>query len=128
MIQISEIIINFNSISIPEYLLYESDIGDFDLILDWIRYRKNELVPKELKYLGWKTDKDDYSGTPLMYWIKHRKNEPIRDGSLEQRSCIPEELFYTNWQTDKNGYEETPLILWIKYRKNEPVPEELNQN
>ena len=43
-----------------------------------------------------------------MYWIQYMKNEPIRDGSLEQRSCIPEELKYPGWQTDKNKWKDTP--------------------
>ena len=26
----------------------------------WIKYRKNEAIPEELYYEGWKTDKDNY--------------------------------------------------------------------
>ena len=68
MTQISKTIEKFNSISIPEYLLYESNIKTRDLIVDWIQYRKNEqpcdksrsVIPEELKYSGWQTDTNDW--------------------------------------------------------------------
>ena len=66
----------------------------------WIEYHKqnnnenpdeNIKIPQELKYSGWRKDRD-YSGeTPLMLWIR-RYEEPI-----------PQELFYDGWQTDKNN-------------------------
>jgi len=125
MCQINEIIKNFNSISIPDYLLYESKIINFDLILYWIKYRKNKLVPEGLKYSGWQTDKDNDGHVALMFWIAYRQNEPIRDGSLKPRSGIPDELKYPGWQTDKDNCDITPLMSWIQFRKNEPIPEEL---
>jgi hypothetical protein len=54
-----------------------------------------------------------------MLWIIYRKNELIRDGSLEPRSGIPEELKYPDWQTDRNNKGETSLMLWVKCITNE---------
>jgi hypothetical protein len=51
-----------------------------------------------------------------MYWIEFRKNEPIRDVSLEQRSCIPEELKYPSWETNKDTCNTTPVMLLIRWR------------
>jgi hypothetical protein len=30
----------------------------------WIQYRNNEQLPEELKYLGWKIDKNNCRETP----------------------------------------------------------------
>ena len=90
--------------------------------MEWIEHRKGELgdckspqststmcgIPKELFYDGWKTRKDDYEYTPLMYWIEYHKGQPI-----------PDEFKYPGWQTDRCGYvggKSTPLMLWINYR------------
>jgi len=128
MCQIIEIIKNFNSISIPEYLLYESTIKNRNLIWRWIRYRINEQqsgMPEELKYSGWQTDKDWFGRTPLMQWIEFRYDDLIRGGPLEPYSCIPEELKYPRWQTDKDYFGRTPLIRWAQRSQYEPTPEEL---
>ena len=75
MTRISEIIKNFNSISIPEYLLYEAYLENRNLIQTWIEYRKtNYVIPEELKYPGWQTDKNKYDQTMLMYGSNCRKN------------------------------------------------------
>jgi len=145
MTHISEIIAKFNSISIPVYLLYELNGETADLILDWIKYRKNNQICDELKYPGWQTNKNisknkismirvrpdesvisrklphsnwkiDKDGkTPLMFWIIFRNNE-----------SIPEELKYTGWQTDKSAHDcDSIMMLWIEFRTNEPIPEYL---
>jgi hypothetical protein len=136
MTQINEIIINFNSISIPIYLLYEQSVKNVENededdedendtpLMCWLKNSRtgpirNLLrepqsgIPEELKYSGWQTDKNNWDGTPLMFWICRRKNEPI-----------PEELKYPGWQTDKSS-GVTPLWGWIECRNNEPIPEEL---
>jgi hypothetical protein len=107
MNQINKIITNFRIISIPNYLLYESDIKYNDLINKWIEYRKNEPIcnkllepqsgiPEDLKYPGWKTNKNSWNETPLMLWIRFRKHE-----------LIPEDLKYPGWETDRNNWYET---------------------
>ena len=124
MRRIRKIIKKFNSISIPEYLLYNSNIKDCYLIFDWIEFRKGRVVhnkllesrsdiPEELKYPGWQTRSDDDDKTPLMLWIQHRKNEPI-----------PKELFYAGCQTDVTECNENPLMLWIEYRTDETIRDE----
>ena len=113
MAQIRKIMTNFNSISIPEYLLYKSNIRAFDLIFEWIKYRKNEPIPEELKYPGWQTDKKNWE-SPLMYWIEFRINEPI-----------PDDIYYINCLTDTNICHMNPLMLWIIYRNNDSNRTEL---
>ena len=45
----------------------------------WIMYRKGEVIPKELYYKGWQTDKDHMGYAPLRLWIIYRGGETIFD-------------------------------------------------
>jgi len=87
MNQISEIIMKFNSISVPNYLCYDSNIKSKHLIHMWIKYRTHTPTRRD----------------------SHYPQSGIRDGSLEQRSCIPEELLYPGCQFDRNGTGDTPI-------------------
>ena len=78
----------------------------------WIDWRK-ELMPEELKYPGWQTDRDNDGYTPLMIWVDYCKKP------------IPEDMKYPGWQTDRGCHGHTPLMIWIYCHKGEPIPEDL---
>ena len=70
-------------------------------------------IPKELKFEGWQTSKDNVGDKPIHDWIEHRQGE-----------AIPKELKFEGWQTSK-GYDGKPIHYWKKYRPDEPIPEDL---
>lgn len=56
--------------------------------MEWIeKYEKYDVdvIPEQLFYDGYQTDKDKNGYTPLILWIIYRRNKPI-----------PEELYYEN--------------------------------
>ncbi len=53
-------------------------------LFDFIKYHAKETIPQELLYPGYRTDKNNYGQTPLMYWIESRHG-----------GAIPDCLYYT---------------------------------
>ncbi len=51
-------------------------------------------IPDELKYDGWRTDRNIHNLTPLMLWVLW----------CNTGETIPKELTYDGWQTDKTKY------------------------
>lgn len=72
--------------------------------------RRNEPIPDELKFDGWKTSEGYGYHKPIHYWIRYHKD------------AIPDELKFDGWKT--SGYKK-PIHCWIMYRQGEPIPNEL---
>jgi hypothetical protein len=60
--------------------------------MQWIQFRKDELIPEELKYPNWKTDKNIDGETPLIMLARYRMSEPIPDELLELQNHTQEGL------------------------------------
>lgn len=113
--------------SIPQCLKYGDYVTQKDFIdtetpvQNWIKYRKLETIPNDLKYSGWMNDCNiEDNGQcivyncprPIIYWIQYRQNE-----------SIPQELM-DNEEIYAIANVLRLIFIWRKYRPTERLPPE----